>query len=188
MDRKVISGANSSFTPLSMPAVAERPGHSTPVTTEQQPPDPPPKARKRQWNCGMISDLGTELQRTFDAQGFSTKHGMDMKEVLKVFAIYVEQPLSAFSARGLSRAKMREFKEKMKEHDKRLKESAAAGDGGGSGAGRRRGKKTPVDHIKPQQPKESQPGKSEATPQLTERRQSSAMSTNVHSAYISRNI
>ena len=136
----------------------------------------------------MISDLGTELQRTFDAQAFSTKHGMDIKEVLKVFAIYVQQPLSAFSARGLSRAKMREFKEKMKEYDKRLKETAAAGDEGGSGGGRRRGKKTPVDHVKPQQPKESQPGKSEAAPQLMERRPSNTMSTNVNSAYVGRNI
>ena len=188
MDRKVAEGANSSLAPLSMPAVPERPGQPTPMTKEQQPPDPPPKTRKRQWNCGMISDLGTELQRTFDAQAFSAKHGMDVKEVLKVFAIYVQQPLSAFSARGLSRAKMREFKEKMKEHDKRLKETGAAGDEGGSGAGRRRGKKTPVDHVKPQQRKESQPGKSEAIPQFAERRQSNAMSTNIHPAYIDRNI
>lgn len=140
----------------------------------------------------MLSDLATSLQKTFDAQSFSTKHNIDMKEVLKVFAIYVHQPLSAFSARGLSRAKMKEFKEKMKEHDRKVKEAAAAaGDeaaaSGAAGGGRRRGRKTPVDHVKPRQRKESQPqtppGKSGATtPQLAERRQSNAVSMNVPSA------
>ena len=195
MDRKVADGANSSFAPLPFPTGAEKSGHSPPTTTgqQQQPPDPPPKTRKRQWNCGMLSDLATELQKTFDAKSFSTKHGMDIKEVLKVFAIYVHQPLFAFSARGLSRAKMKEFKEKMKEHDKKLKESAAtaaaaAGEEGAIGAGgRRRGRKTPVDHVKPRERKESQSGKSETTPQVMERRPSKAIPTNAHSAYIGRN-
>lgn len=146
----------------------------------------------------MISDLGTELQRTFDAQAFSTKHGIDVKEVLKVFTIYVQQPLSAFSARGLSRAKMKEFKEKMKEHDRKLKESAAVGGGDEAGGGRRRGKKTPVENVKPlplqqQERKEkSQQGcKGEAKmAQNTEsqRGESNPMATAVHSAYVGRNI
>ncbi|KAL8792458.1 MAG: hypothetical protein Q9195_004914 [Heterodermia aff. obscurata] len=181
MDRKVADGANnSSSAPPLLPTTASKPIHSTPRTTETQPLDPPPKTRKRQWNCGMISDLGTELQRTFDAQAFSAKHGMDPKEVLKVFAIYVQQPLSAFSARGLSRAKMKEFKEKMKEHDRKLKETA-----GDEATGRRRGRKTPVDHVKPpqQERKASQPAdKREVAPQNMERGQSNAVATTVHSA------
>lgn len=74
-----------------------------------------------------------------------------MKEVVKVFSAYVHQPLSAFSARGVSRAKMREFKEKLKEYDKQVMEGAAAGDQNPGGTSRGKGKKVPaVDRIQSQ--------------------------------------
>lgn len=119
----------------------------------------------------MIADLGTELQRTFDALAFSTKHGMDVREVHKVFAVYVHQPLSAFSARGVSRAKMKEFKEKMKEHDKKLKTIATVGD---VGRGRGRGKKGSGERIKAQGQEPTSPGRLEATEQSAKRQPAAA--------------
>ena len=60
-----------------------------------------------------------------------------MREVVEVFSAYVHQPLVAFSTRGITRAKIREFKEKLKEHDKQMKEAAASSDQNAGGKGKR---------------------------------------------------
>ena len=116
----------------------------------------------------MIADLGTELHRIFDAQAFATKHGLDAKEVSKVFSVFVQQPLSAFSVRGLSRARMKEFKEKMREHDKRLKEMAPTGTQTATVKGKGKLNTTPTAR-KPQAHELGQPSRKEvATPAVAQ--------------------
>ena len=89
----------------------------------------------------MIADLGTALEKSFDANAFADKHGMRVQDIRKVFEIYVHKPLFAFSVRGQSRAMLKDLNEKLRVYDKELKDTARAGDG--SGTSRR--KKVPTD-------------------------------------------
>ena len=120
-----------------VPANIRASNTTTPNPTKRQTPQPGLK-RARQWNCGMIADLATSLNSSFDAASFAEKHGIKAQDVSKVFEVYVRKPLSAFSIRGQSRAMMKEFKEKMKEHEKKLKELPGPNAGSLPGASRRR--------------------------------------------------
>lgn len=93
----------------------------------------------------MIADLAVCLASSFDAASFAEKHGIKTQDVSKVFEVYIRKPLSAFSIRGQSRAMMKDFKEKMKEHEKHLKEVRGPGAGSLPGASRRR--KTQADQA-----------------------------------------
>lgn len=149
MDDKSTNLNNPLCTSATKPVVPEASNRGLPATAKSMAATP--KTRKKQWSCGIIADLGTELQRTFDAQAFSAKNGVDVREVVKVVSAYVHQPLFAFSTRGVSRVKMREFKEKLKEHDKRMKEAATSSDQNAGGTGRGKGKRVPiVDRIQSQ--------------------------------------
>ena len=126
--------------PSSTPAKAVLYPTPTPSTAERQTPQPGSR-RAKKWNCGMIADLGTALEKSFDANAFADKHGMRVQDIRKVFEIYVHKPLFAFSVRGQSRAMLKDLNEKLRVYDKELKDTARAGDG--SGTSRR--KKVPTD-------------------------------------------
>ena len=113
---------------------------TTRSTSERQTPQPGSR-RAKKWTCGIITDLGTALEKSFDANAFADKHGMRVQDIRKVFEIYVHKPLSAFSVRGQSRAMLKDLNEKLRVHDKELKDIARTGEG--SSTSRR--KKVPTD-------------------------------------------
>lgn len=118
--------------PSCTPAKAGLCPTTTPSTAEKQTPQPGPR-RAKKWNCGIIADLGTALERSFDANAFADKHGMRVQDIRKVFEIYVHKPLLAFSVRGQSRAMLKDLNEKLRVYDKELKDMARNGEGSSTG-------------------------------------------------------
>lgn len=104
---------------ISSPALSKfsRPSGSNHVPSEpstaQQSPRPP---RNRAWTSVMLVDFAETLRKSFDFNAFSTKHGKAVKDIRDTFEMVVSKPIFEHSSRGMARAKMQSFNQKLKEY------------------------------------------------------------------------
>lgn len=64
----------------------------------------------------MLVDFAETLRKSFDFNAFSTKHGKAVKDIRDTFEMVVSKPIFEHSSRGMARAKMQTFNQKLKEY------------------------------------------------------------------------
>lgn len=86
---------------------------SSEPSTDLQNPRPP---RNRAWTSVMLVDFAETLRDSFDFNAFATKHGKAVKDIRDTFEMVVSKPIFEHSSRGMARAKMQSFNQKLKEY------------------------------------------------------------------------
>ncbi|MCJ1225165.1 hypothetical protein MMC12_001814 [Toensbergia leucococca] len=96
---------------------------STPAYTEP----PAPQRSKKPWNCHQLACFAQNLEDNFPFQEFAAEHHKTLLEVYDVFSAVVQMPLLQFSARGRSRAGLKEFAATMREFREMEREASGGG-------------------------------------------------------------
>ncbi|MCJ1463946.1 hypothetical protein MMC07_002556 [Pseudocyphellaria aurata] len=99
--RSKFSNSSENFHPNSAPSIG------------LQNPRPP---RNRAWTSVMLVDFAETLRDSFDFDAFATKHGKAVKDIRDTFEMVVSKPIFEHSSRGMARAKMQTFNQKLKEY------------------------------------------------------------------------
>lgn len=63
----------------------------------------------------MLVDFSDTLRKSFDFNAFATKHGKAVKDIRDTFEMVVAKPIFEHSSRGMARAKMQAFNQKLKD-------------------------------------------------------------------------
>lgn len=64
----------------------------------------------------MLVDFAETLRKSFDFPAFSAKHGKAVKDIRDTFEMVVSKPIFEYSSRGMARARMQTFNQKLKEY------------------------------------------------------------------------
>lgn len=91
--------------------------------------DPTPRARRTRsrrtmWTCAQLASLATELQNSFDFEGFATRNNKSKAQVFECFSYLVIKPTLEYGAEGqrIARNFHRDLKEYREKNEKNLKE------------------------------------------------------------------
>ncbi len=87
-----------------------------PATTSARRP------RSRPWTSAMIADMAQTLQYSFPFADFGAKHGKAPSEVFEAFSAVVQMPLFEYSAKGMARARMKGFQDRIRDYREKGKE------------------------------------------------------------------
>lgn len=110
---------NATPTQLSSPA---RSNHSKSPGNFHVPCEPsiavpsPRPPRNRGWTSVMLVDFAETLRKSFDFPAFSAKHGKAVKDIRDTFEMVVSKPIFEYSSRGMARARMQTFNQKLKQY------------------------------------------------------------------------
>ncbi|KAK4692242.1 hypothetical protein P7C71_g4920, partial [Lecanoromycetidae sp. Uapishka_2] len=76
------------------------------------------------WTCAQLASLATELQSSFDFEGFATRNNKSKAQVLECFSYLVTKPTLEYSAEGqkIARNFHRDLKEDREKNEKALKQ------------------------------------------------------------------
>lgn len=95
------------------------PNHQPPFTSPHPSPPSPTTTRRprsRPWTSAMIADMAQTLQCSFPFADFSAKHGKAPTEVFEAFSAVVQMPLFEYSAKGMARARMKGFQDRIRDY------------------------------------------------------------------------
>lgn len=115
--KKEITGATPSQN--SSPARSKFSESSKVIYVPSEPsaaPSSPRPPRNRAWTSVMLVDFAETLRNSFDFNAFATKHGKAVKDIRDTFEMVVSKPIFEHSSRGMARAKMQSFNQKLKEY------------------------------------------------------------------------
>lgn len=71
--------------------------------------------RNRAWTSVMLVDFADTLRKSFDFNAFAAKHGKAAKDIRDTFEMVVSKPIFEHSSRGMARAKMQTFNQKLRD-------------------------------------------------------------------------
>lgn len=92
------------------PAIIGEPSNPKTALSVPRPP------RNRAWTSVMLVDFAETLRTSFDFDAFATKHGKAVKDIHDTFGMVVMKPIFEHSSRGMARARMQSFNQKLKEY------------------------------------------------------------------------
>lgn len=95
------------------------PSSSLPYPSPADTPTVTPNARRtrsRPWTGAMIADMAQTLQYSFPFAEFSAKYGKAPSEVFEAFSAVVQMPLFEYSAKGMAKARMKGFHDRIREY------------------------------------------------------------------------
>lgn len=71
--------------------------------------------RNQAWTSVMLVNFADTLRKSFDFNAFASKHGKPVKDIRDTFEMVVSKPIFEYSSRGMARAKMKAFNQKLKD-------------------------------------------------------------------------
>lgn len=114
----------------------------TPTSAVFPPSAAPPRTKSKPWTSREYAELAQVAYHSFPFAVFAATHGKTEAEVMKTYSAIIQLPIFNHSAKGLARARVKEWERA--EEEVREVHRAEERQGGGSGVGKRNGRKRAV--------------------------------------------